>query len=41
MSAFIEALFKEGLRRRFPGRLELKLHEFYLDRLAKYHIRRQ
>lgn len=34
------ALFREGLRARFPGLSEAELERLYLDRLAKCHNRR-
>jgi hypothetical protein len=37
MSAFTKALFKDGLRRRFPELSEEQLHQLYLERLAKCH----
>jgi hypothetical protein len=37
MSAFTKALFKDGLRRRFPELSEEHLHQLYLERLAKCH----
>jgi hypothetical protein len=37
MSAFTKALFKQGLRERFPDLSDEELHRLYLDRLAKCH----
>ena len=37
MSAFTKALFKQGLRERFPDLSETELHRLYLERLAKCH----
>lgn len=37
MSAFTKALFKQGLRQRFPDLSEAELHSLYLDRLALCH----
>jgi hypothetical protein len=37
MSAFTKALFKQGLRQRFPDLSEPDFHRLYLDRLAKCH----
>ncbi len=37
MSAFGKALFKKGLRERFPDLSEAEFHQLYLDRLAKCH----
>jgi hypothetical protein len=37
MSAFTKALFKQGLRERFPDLSEQEFHRLYLDRLAKCH----
>ncbi len=37
MSAFTKALFKQGLRQRFPELSEEELHRLYLERLARCH----
>jgi len=37
MSAFTKALFKQGLRERFPDLSEAEIHRLSLDRLAKCH----
>ena len=39
MSAFTKALFKDGLRRRFPELSQEQFHQLYLERLAKCHNR--
>jgi hypothetical protein len=39
MSAFTKALFKQGLRERFPDLSEDDFHRLYLDRLEKCHNR--
>jgi hypothetical protein len=37
LSAFGKALFKEGLRKRFPELSEEELHKVFLERLARCH----
>ena len=37
MSDFVKALFKQGLRERFPDLSEAEFHQLYLDRLEKCH----
>jgi hypothetical protein len=37
MSDFTKALFKQGLRQRFPHFSEMEIHRLFLDRLAKCH----
>lgn len=37
MSDFVKALFKQGLRERFPALSEAEFHQLYLDRLEKCH----
>jgi hypothetical protein len=37
LSAFTKALFKEGLRRRFPDLSDEELHQVFLERLARCH----
>ncbi|MCG8586020.1 MAG: hypothetical protein MI757_15030 [Pirellulales bacterium] len=37
LSALTKALFREGLRRRFPESSPEELHDIYLDRLKKCH----
>jgi hypothetical protein len=39
LSAFVKALFREGLRQRFPKLSEEEFHKLYLERLAKCHNR--
>ena len=39
LSAFSKALFKEGLRQRFPDLSEEVFHRLYLERLALCHNR--
>lgn len=39
MSAFSKALFKQGLRERFPDLSEDEFHRLYLERLEKCHNR--
>jgi hypothetical protein len=39
LSAFTRALFKEGLRKRFPDLSEEELHRVFLERLARCHNR--
>jgi hypothetical protein len=39
MSAFVKALFKQGLRERFPDLDEIEFHRLYLERLEKCHNR--
>lgn len=39
LSAFCKALFREGLRKRFPDASEEEFHQIYLERLAKCHNR--
>jgi hypothetical protein len=39
MSAFTKALFREGLRKRFPDLSEEAFHKLYLERLALCHNR--
>ena len=39
MSAFTKALFKQGLRERFPDLSETEFHRLYLERLGKCHNR--
>jgi hypothetical protein len=39
MSAFTKALFREGLRKRFPDLSEEEFHKLYLERLALCHNR--
>jgi hypothetical protein len=38
-SAFTKALFREGLRKRFPDMPEDEFHKLYLERLALCHNR--
>lgn len=40
LTDFSRALFRDGLRARFPGLSEGELERVYLDRLAKCHNRR-
>jgi hypothetical protein len=37
LSDFTKALFKQGLRERFPDLSEAEIHRLFLDRLAKCH----
>ncbi|MEI7581744.1 hypothetical protein [Runella sp.] len=37
LSDFSRALFKEGLRNRFPEKTPEEIHELFLKRLAKCH----
>jgi len=39
LSEFTRALFREGLRKRFPSMSEADRHRLYLDRMAKCHNR--
>ncbi|MBM4067345.1 MAG: hypothetical protein FJ271_00155 [Planctomycetes bacterium] len=39
MSAFTKALFREGLRKRFPHLSEAAFHKLFLERLALCHNR--
>ena len=39
MSAFTKALFREGLRKRFPQLSEEEFHKLFLERLALCHNR--
>ena len=39
MSAYVKALFKQGLRERFPNLPEDEFHRLYLERLEKCHNR--
>ena len=39
LSAFVKALFREGLRKRFPDLSEEAFHKLYLERLALCHNR--
>jgi hypothetical protein len=39
LSEFVKALFKEGLRKRFPDATPAEFHEIFLARLAKCHNR--
>jgi len=39
MSDWSKALFREGLRKRFPDATEAELHRIFLDRLEKCHNR--
>jgi len=37
MSDFTKSIFKDGLRRRFPELSEDRIHQIFLDELAKCH----
>lgn len=37
LSAFSKALFKQGLRQRFPNLTKVELHRLFLERLALCH----
>ena len=39
LSEFSKALFREGLRRRFPEASDQEFQQLFLDRLAKCHNR--
>jgi hypothetical protein len=39
LSAFVKALFREGLRKRFSDLSEEAFHKLYLERLEKCHNR--
>jgi hypothetical protein len=39
LSAFVKALFREGLRKRFPELSDEEFHKVFLERLAKCHNR--
>lgn len=39
LSAFAKAVFKSGLRKRFPNLSEAEFHQLFLERLAKCHNR--
>jgi hypothetical protein len=39
LSAFVKALFREGLRKRFPDLSEEEFNKLYLERLALCHNR--
>ena len=41
LSAMSKAIFKEGLRARFPDPGEVEFHKLFLERLALAHNRRE